>query len=246
MRSATFRWHVHQPDESNRGRSRETWSERNSRRTGDARVRPFSQIYAQRVGRRLGSFLEALRALVVEPSIVPTGQPPTVPADDLPAGTDGKTVEAMLDNVRRLVAYEEQRLSSLTSRGSALLGLSGLATAVLGAAGSNAAFPLGSKVLFALSIVALVFTAAAIVLGMLAARGGTIQSTRQLELYRDPGYQRVSPARVQVQILDSLLRRLEGLREQNRRRAMWLNRGALSVAVAVLLAASAGVIRFFS
>lgn len=171
---------------------------------------------------------------------------PPIPSDDLPDSVDGATVEAMLENVRRLVAYEEQRLSALTTRGSGLVGLSGLATAVISAAGSDAAFPLVSKVLFVGAMAGLIFVAAAVVLGMMTPRPGTIQSTRRLALYTDPAYQSVSPERVKVQMLDSLVKRLKGLREQNKLRAMWLSRSALVFVVAVTLTALASVIRFFA
>jgi hypothetical protein len=124
--------------------------------------------------------------------------------------------------------------------------LAGLATAVISAGGSNTSFPLASKVLFSAAVVGLVITAAGVVFGMLTARGGTIQSTRQLALYRDIKYQSVSPARVKVQMIDTLIRRLDGLRSQNRIRAMWLNRSAFALVISVVFAATAAVIRFFA
>lgn len=192
------------------------------------------------------ALIGSIGVLARSPSMEPTGPEPQIPRDDLAKTVNTDTVEAMLDNLRRLVAYEEQRLSSLTTRGSGLAGLSGLATAVLSAAGSNSALPLASKMLFTAAVAGLVFTAAGVVLGMLTARGGSIQSTRQLALYRDAAYQSVSPARVNVQIIDTLIRRLEGLRNQNRTRAMWLNRSALALVVSVILAATAAVISFFA
>jgi hypothetical protein len=174
-----------------------------------------------------------------------TGPAPEVPGDDLPSTTSAKTVEALLDNLRRLVAYEEQRLTSLTTRGSALAGFSGVGTAVI-AAGSAADLPLSVKVLLVASAVSLVFVAGGVVIGMLATRPATIQSTRQVALYREPGYQAVSPARVQVQMIDILITRLDCMRTQNHERATWLNRSALVLVAAVLLAAAAAVVRLFS
>lgn len=151
----------------------------------------------------------------------------------------------MLDNLRRLVAYEEQRLNSLTTRGSGLAGFAGLATAVI-VAGSDGAIPLASKILLTASVVGLVFAAGGVVLKILPPRKTTIQSLAQLRLYRATLYQSVAPARVEVQTIDILIDRLEGLRKQNKARAEWLNRSARALVVAVLLASIAAVIRLFA
>jgi hypothetical protein len=175
-----------------------------------------------------------------------SGTSPGVPLEsELPAGLNPATVEALLDNLRRLVAYEEQRLNSLTTRGSALAGFAGIGTAVI-AAGSGGGLPLVVKLLLLLSAIGLVFVAGGVVLGMLATRTATIQSTRQVALYKETGYQRVSPARVQVQMIDILIRRLSAMRDQNNERATWLNRSALALVVAVTLAALAAALRLLS
>jgi hypothetical protein len=189
------------------------------------------------LGRRVMTLIRA-------PSIDPSGPAPEIPREDLPASTKPETVAALLDNLRRLVAYEEQRLNSLTTRGSALAGFAGVGTAVL-AAGSEEHLPLAVKVLLIMAATGLIFVAAAVVVGMLATRRATIQSTRQVSLYRDPGYQAVTPPRVQVQMIDVLITRLEDLRAQNRERATWLNRASLILVLAVLLAAAAGTVRLF-
>lgn len=188
----------------------------------------------------------SIHMLVRTPSIEPIGPTPEVPADDLPETVNEETVAAMLDNLRRLVAYEEQRLNSLTTRGVGLAGFAGLATAVLSAVNISGAAPDASKVLVSAAIFGLVVVVAGVVLGMLTARGGTIQSTRQLALYMNTAYQSVAPARVNIQIVDTLIRRLEGLRSQNRSRASWLNRSALALVLSVSFAAMAAVIRFFA
>jgi hypothetical protein len=176
---------------------------------------------------------------------VPPGPPPKVPTDDLPSSVNEATVEAMMDNLRRLVGYEEQRLSSLATRGSALAGFAGLATAVISTSDVGT-LPLASRILLAIAVIGLVIAAAGVVLGMLTARDGTIQSTRQVALYTDPQAQSVPPARINVQIVDILIRRLDGLRHQNAARAMWLNRSALSLVFSVVLAAIAALIRLFA
>ncbi|HEU5063647.1 MAG TPA: hypothetical protein VFT79_10930 [Solirubrobacterales bacterium] len=184
-------------------------------------------------------------ALVRARPIDPSGPMPDIPRDDLPESTNPKTVEALLDNLRRLVAYEEQRLSSLTTRGAALAGFAGVGTVVI-AADDQEHLPVVAKVLLVLAAAGLVFTAAAIVLGVLSTWRATIQSTRQVSLYREPGYRTVSPARVQVQMIDVLIPRLEALRAQNHERATWLNRASLALVVAVFLASVAGAIRLFA
>lgn len=151
----------------------------------------------------------------------------------------------MLDNLRRLVAYEEQRLNSLTTRGSGLAGFAGLATAVI-AAGNDSTIPLASKILLIAAVIGLVFAAGGVVLKILPTRGATIQSLAQLRLYREMPYQTVSPARVEYQMIDILIERLGGLREQNKSRAKWLNRSARALVAAVFLAAVSTVIRFFA
>jgi len=193
----------------------------------------------------LSALAKKILILIRSPSMEPTGPVPEVPKDDLPRTTNASTVEALLDNLRRLVAYEEQRLNSLTTRGSALAGFSGVGTAVI-AAGSAANLPLSVKILLVAAAVSLVFVASGVVIGMLATRPATIQSTRQVALYREPGYQAVSSARVQVQMIDILISRLDGMRKQNHERATWLNRSALVLVVAVVLAAAAAAVRLFS
>jgi hypothetical protein len=185
-----------------------------------------------------------IKVLIRPTPIDPSGPPPGIPKDDLPSSTNPETVVALLDNLRRLVAYEEQRLNSLTTRGAALAGFAGAGTAVI-AAGSQESLPTAVKVLLVLAAALLVFVVAAIVLGVLSTWRATIQSTRQVALYREAGYQTVSPARAQVQIIDVLIPRLDDLRKQNHKRAAWLNRASLALAVAVLLVAVAGAIRLF-
>lgn len=173
------------------------------------------------------------------------GREPEVPEEDLPADTNAETVAALLDNVRRLVAYEEQRLNSLTTRGSALAGFAGVGTAVI-AAGTEGSLPLAVKILLVLAAGGLVFVAAGVVIGMLATRQATIQSLRQVGLYVEPGYWSVKPARVQVQMIDILIKRLRAMRQQNADRATWLNRSALALVVSVFLAALASALRLFA
>jgi len=150
-----------------------------------------------------------------------------------------------MDNLRRLVAYEEQRLSSLTTRGSALAGFAGLATAVISTS-DVATMPLASRILLAIAVIGLVIAAAGVVLGILIAREGTIQSTRQVALYTDVQAQSVPPERINVQIVDILIKRLDGLRKQNAARALWLKISALSLVGSVVLAAIAALIRLFA
>lgn len=193
----------------------------------------------------IGRLMERVFILARAPSVDPKGEIPDIPREDLPSTINGKTVEALLDNLRRLVAYEEQRLNSLTTRGSALAGFAGVGTAVI-AAGSEGDLPVVVKILLGVSAVGLVFVAGGVVLGMLATRSTTIQSTMQVSLYRKPGYQEVSPARVQIQMIDILIERLKGLRAQNQMRAAWLNRSALGLIVSVSLAAAAALVRLFA
>lgn len=196
-------------------------------------------------GMFLGTLKQRVLILIRAPSIEPGGEAPDIPKEDLPDTTNAKTVEALLDNLRRLVAYEEQRLNSLTTRGSALAGFAGVGTAVI-AAGSEGSLDLAVKVLLAVSAAGLVFVAGGVVLGMLATRSTTIQSTMQVSLYRQPGYREVSPARVQIQMIDILIGRLKGLRAQNQTRAAWLNRSALGLIASVALAATAALVRLFA
>lgn len=170
---------------------------------------------------------------------------PTVPEDDLPKSVNERTIASMLDNVRRLVAYEEQRLNSLTTRGSGLGGFAGLATAVI-VAGSGGGMPLFSEILLTASVGCLLIAAGGVVLKIVPTREATIQSLAQLRLYRATRNQSVPPARIEVQMIDILIERLEGLRAQNKARARWLNRSATALGAAVLLAATAAVIRFFA
>jgi len=47
-------------------------------------------------------------------------------------------------------------------------------------------------------------------------------------------------------MIDILISRLDGMRKQNHERATWLNRSALVLVVAVVLAAAAAAVRLFS
>lgn len=164
--------------------------------------------------------------------------------DDLPAEVNEDTVAAMLDNLRRLVAYEEQRLGSLNTRGSALAGFAGVGTAVIASDGGGG-LPLGIKVLLVLAAVSLLFAAGAVVLGMFTTKPAAIQSTRQVSQYGEQAYRIVKPARVQVQMVDALIARLADLRSQNLERATWLDRAALALILAVFLASTAAAFRLF-
>ena len=194
----------------------------------------------------LTALVSRIRALALTPRIAPPDSELEFPKDNLSKAVNEETIEAMLENLRRLVAYEEQRLTSLTTRGSGLAGLSSVAAAVLSAAGSASGLPLASRILFVGAIAGLVFTVGGVVLGMVTTREATIQSTRQVALYRDPSIRHVSPARIKVQIIDVLIDRLEALRDQNLIRAAWLNRCALALAISVFLAGCAAVIKFFA
>jgi hypothetical protein len=158
---------------------------------------------------------------------------------------DERTVAAMVDNLRRLVAYEEQRLNSLTTRASGLAGFAGLATAVI-AAGNDGKMPLASEILLIASAAALLLAATGVVLKILPTREATIQSLPQLSFYTERTCQSVPPARIEVQMIDILFKRLRMLRKQNRGRAKWLNRSARALVVGVFLAAAATVISFFA
>jgi hypothetical protein len=195
---------------------------------------PFFRALARRIG-----------LPVQPPERESEEEEPTIPADDLPRSVNERTVVAMLDNLRRLVASEEQRLNSLTTRGSGLAGFAGLATAVI-VAGDDGGIPLASKILLTVSVAVLVLAAGGVVLKILPPRKTTIQSLDELRLYRATLYQSVSPARVEVQIIDILITRLERLRNQNKARAEWLNFSARALVTAVLLAATAAVVRFFA
>jgi hypothetical protein len=189
-------------------------------------------------------FWRRIAALAQTAPVDPSGPMPEVPREDLPSSTNQDTVEVLLDNLRRLVAYEEQRLNSLTTRSSALAGFAGAGTAVI-AAGSSTHLALAVKVLLVAAAAGLVFSTAAVVVGVIATQQATIQSTRQVSLYREQGYREVTPARVKIQMIDVLITRLEQLRAQNQVRATWLNRASLSLAAAVLLAGVAGAVRLF-
>jgi hypothetical protein len=167
-----------------------------------------------------------------------------IPKDEeLEATARAETIEAMLDNLRRLVAYEEQRAANLVARGIGLAGFTGLTTAVLAAARLDSSLPCIGKVFVGIALVLLVGAAATVVLGLLMTRVAPSQSTRQVSLYTEEGYRRVSAARVQVQIIDTLTRRLAGLRAANRSRAAWVNRALLAIVLAVLSAAGAAMAR---
>lgn len=131
------------------------------------------------------------------------------PSKDGPvAGVNERTVTAMLENLRVLVAYEEQRIASLTSRGAGLAGFAGLATAVI-AAGSDDVLPLASKVLLAGAVLGLVLAAAGVVLGVMATRDGQIESLDSVASYEDADAQSLPTAQLETQTIEALLKRLK-------------------------------------
>jgi hypothetical protein len=114
-------------------------------------------------------------------------------------------------------------------------------------AGSNTdSIPQVSKLLLVAAVVALVFAAGGVVFKILPTREATIQSIAQLELYRYTLTQSVSPARVEHQIIDILIKRLAALRDQNKARARWLNISAKALGLAVLLAAVSAAASFLA
>jgi hypothetical protein len=151
----------------------------------------------------------------------------------------------MVENLRCLVAHEEQRLASLTTRGAGFAGFAGLATAVIATA-SDDVLPLAAKILFVVAASGLVLVAAGIVLGTMATREGKVQSLADVARYRDPASQTLPREQLEITIIDALLERLEALRAGNGARAAWLDRAARLLVVSVLFAAAAAVVRFFA
>lgn len=155
------------------------------------------------------------------------------------------TLGVMLENLRHLVASEEQRLASLTTRGAGLAGFAGLATAVI-AAGSDDVLPLGSKILLAGAVLGLVLAGAGVVLRVMATRDGQAQELGELREYEDLASQGLPSSQIQSRTIQALLKRLAALRKSNGERADWLDRSAKLLAVAVLFAAFATVVRLFA
>ena len=112
--------------------------------------------------------------------------------------------------------------------------------------GTDSSAPLLSKALLVAAVAGLVLAAGGVVLKILPPRESVIQSLAQLRLYRETDYQSVSPERVEYQMIDIMITRLEMLRAQNRSRAEWLSRSARALVVAVLLAALSSVVGLFA
>lgn len=184
------------------------------------------------------------RAIVLSRAIPeqPVGPAPAVPTDRLNADADADTIRVLLDHVRILVAYDEQRANQLVARGTGLIGFASIGVAVLTVGSKSQNFAIASRIFIALAIVLLIFCVGSIVLGIFATRPVRHQSIRQIRLYANKEYWTLPPGRVQVQMLDSLVRRLDTLRESNRVRASWLNRAALALVLAVTSAGLASTI----
>lgn len=188
---------------------------------------------------RAGAFLQQAARLGRRIDEAPVGPAPIVPVDSLPANARDDTIAVLLEQVRNLVGYEEQRANQLASRGTGLVGFASVATAVLAVAAANTKRPVIVDSFIGLAALSLTLCVAMVVFGIFATRPVSNHGLRQIRLYAKPAYWMLSPGRVQVQMLDSLVRRLDTLRRANRARATWLNRAAMALMVAVSCAALA-------
>lgn len=195
----------------------------------------FVMTMARRFWSRLACLVRPSREQVV-------GPPPEVPTDELASGLRHDTIAALLDHVRILVAAEEERQHQIVSRGASLVGFASIGTAVLAVGGSRDQFPSAGEIALGLALASLVVCVLIVVLGIFATRPIRQHGMRQIRLYADEGYWKVSPARAQKQMLDSLIRRLDSLRSTNRDRATAMNRAALAIVVATACASLATAI----
>lgn len=176
----------------------------------------------------------------------PVGAVPDVPTDNLAPSANEDTIRALLEHIRILVAFDENRATQLVARGTGLIGFASIAVAVLTVGGANQRLTSTSRILIALAVGLLIFCVGAVVLGIFATREMRHHGMRQIRLYRNSDYWTLTPGRVQVQMLDALVGRLDTLRAANRLRASWLNRAALALVFAVVCAGLATTVSTIS
>lgn len=172
----------------------------------------------------------------------PVGAAPDIPADSLAPDANEDTIRVLLEHVRILVAFDESRATQLVARGTGLVGFASVAVAVLTVGGVNQRLTSVSQILIALATGLLICCVGAVVLGIFATRPMRHHGMRQIRLYREKEYWILTPGRVQVQMLDALIGRLDTLRAANRLRASWLNRAALALVFAVVCAGLAAMV----
>lgn len=163
------------------------------------------------------------------------------------------TVEALVQNVRGLMTDEEQRASSLMSRGSGLAGFAGVILALAGAAatsvnGYHGTLGIVLTGLSAAALVSLALAVVAVVVGLLLPPVGVWVGTGELAKYTTRRVASQNRVVVQATFLGDLVDSLEHERRQNRRGAAALRLGyaflcvglALVTVVAVSLTISGG------
>jgi hypothetical protein len=157
-----------------------------------------------------------------------------------------ETVEALVQNVRGLITDEEQRASSLMSRGSGLAGFAGIILALAGV-GARSTHGLGGLLrpivvsLSAAAFVSLALAVVIVVLGLLVPRRGASVSMDEIRQY--PTNAMASEDRVIVQgaFLRGLVRALEDERRRNHQRSVALRIGYAFLCVGLAIVTAVGV-----
>ena len=156
-----------------------------------------------------------------------------------------ETVEALVQNVRGLITDEEQRASSLMSRGSGLAGFAGVILALAGV-GARSTHGLGGLLrtivvgLASAAFVSLALAVVIVVVGLLVPRGRLVVSAAEFTLYADDV---LSSDRVVVQrvFLRGLMRSLQDERRSNKRGAAALRVSYALVCLGLVLVTAVGV-----
>ena len=157
-----------------------------------------------------------------------------------------ETVEALVQNVRGLITDEEQRASSLMSRGSGLAGFAGIILALAGVA-ARSTNELGGVLaplvvgLASAAFVSLALAVVIVVVGLLVPRGRLVVSAAELRLYGTDDVLSSDRVIVQRVFLRGLMRSLQAERRSNKRGAAALRLGYALVCLGLVFVTADGV-----
>jgi FtsH-binding integral membrane protein len=145
-----------------------------------------------------------------------------------------ETVKSLLENVRELLKDEESRASSLTARGSGVIGFAGIILSLTAAVAARTGHSLHGTVrdvVTATSATAFVFLALSIVVavrGVLLPTSSSTIAMTDIEKYPTWAVIVQEPVMVEGEIMRGLIRALARERFQNQHKARWL-RGAYTL-----------------
>jgi hypothetical protein len=158
------------------------------------------------------------------------------------------TVEALLSEVRDLLADEAGRSQSFITRGSGLIALVGLVLSLVGLVGGFEASGLSTltkamlAVFFVLAVAFLLLAVGLVVWGVLRPSPGTTVALTEVEKYPTLAYVSEDKVRAQGRRLRGLVKTLAVERERNEIKGRWLVWGYFVLGAGLVCIAADGLI----